>query len=120
MRSITSHNVDSEDNIGIVVCDQPGHGGACHRYHVSATNSGRMAPLNIAFQNGPIKENNVNGITQEILLAIVKDRLECFQLGAFACESNEEALYHVNKALLVLQQRTRERIARNVEGLSVI
>lgn len=121
MRSITSHNVLGEDNIGITVLDEPGHGGASHVYSVYPRNdSDRMEPLNVQFQNGPIKEHGVNGITQEVLLAIVKDRLECFQAGEFACDSNAEALHFVNKALIALQARTLERMGRGVEGKSVV
>ena len=70
----------------------------------------------IMFQNGPIKEFGVNGLTQEALLAIIIDRLRCFQSGPFACHDNEIALDYCKEALFTLQKRTRERIARGVEG----
>lgn len=70
----------------------------------------------LSFQNGPIKEAGVNGITQEALLAVLKDRLEGFQSGQFKCHDNEVALDHIESAKLWLFKRTLERVARNVEG----
>jgi hypothetical protein len=77
---------------------------------------GVPAALLIEFQNGPIKEVGVNGLTHEVLLAILADRLRCFQAGAFANEFNAEALSHIEAAQAALQARTRERMSRNVEG----
>jgi hypothetical protein len=57
----------------------------------------------IQFQNGPIAEAGVNGITQEVLLAIVADRLRSFQAGPYACQENADALSHVSAAQAVLQ-----------------
>lgn len=64
----------------------------------------------------PIKEAGVNGLTHEALLAIVIDRLRSFQAGPFASTMNEQALRHIEQGLDHLQQRTRERIKRGVEG----
>lgn len=123
MRTITTHKVGGVDErLRIEVSDEPGAGGACHRYRiVEDTKPGEETTLPayvIKFQQGPIKESGLNGMTQEVLLAIVKDRLESFQKGDHACELNEVALGHVNEALAALQQRTRDRIERNVEGTS--
>jgi hypothetical protein len=130
MRKITAHIVNPcNDKLNIEVLDQPGSGGANHLYQVSGFNTGTNPscpftarygqPSNhttILFQNGPIAEAGVNGITQEVLLAIVADRLECFQAGPYACGDNELALELVQKAQEVLQRRTRARMARGVEG----
>ena len=72
----------------------------------------------IFFQNGPIRENGVNGVTNEALLAIVIDRLRSFQLGPFPSPSNAAALLNCEHALSQLQQRTKDRIKRGVEGES--
>ena len=76
----------------------------------------RYSRLPIIFQNGPIKEQGINGVTQEILLAIVEHRLACFQSGPFASAYNAEALNHVGQALAALKRRTEDRLARGVEG----
>lgn len=68
------------------------------------------------FQAGPIKEVGQNGVTAESLVAIAIHRLECFQEGPFACQENADALEALRTALNLMQKRTRDRIARQVEG----
>lgn len=118
MREITKHIVSGDQavQLKIEVLDEPGAGGANHEYGIS--NAGVLgAPLGyVKFQNGAIKENGVNGITQEALLAIVIDRLESFQAGPFACNDNDAALAACKRALWYLQHRTVARIQRGVEG----
>lgn len=110
----------ANDLIEIVTLDEKGAGGAHHRYLVfwPEARGRRIASKEIEFQDGPIKEHGVNGLTQEVLLAIVQHRLECFQAGEYACAENEKALAHVRAALEALKERTRNRQARDVEGTS--
>lgn len=111
MRQLTDHIVEGDSvnhQLRINVLDQPGAGGACHLYEVSAPARGLGL---IQFQNGAIK-----GLTHEALLAIIIDRMRAFQNGPFACTENALALTHCEGALDALQHRTRERIARGVEG----
>ena len=72
--------------------------------------------LKILFQNGPIAEAGVNGITQEVLLAILMDRLRSFQSGPYACRENALALTKLEEAQHWLQARTIGRMKRGVEG----
>lgn len=129
MREITSHIVEGDSanhQLKIEVTDEPGAGGANHCYLIGGFNTKTNTSYpyedepkeasTILFQNGPIKEVGVNGVTQEALLAIVIDRLQSFQKGPFASKFNEEAKYHAKMALNALQARTQERIARQVEG----
>lgn len=129
MREITSHKVNpANDVIKITVTDEPGAGGANHRYVMSgfdtATNvsaafgdfEGRG--VTILFQNGPIAEHGVNGVTQEVLLAIIIDRLQSFQKGPFASRENALALTKLEEAKHWLFARTLERMQRGVEGTS--
>lgn len=136
MRTITDHKLNGlNDALDITVLDEPGAGGACHKYAIELSPrpflfgastedcKGRCAELTngegsclIRFQNGPIKEVGVNGISGEALLVIVIDRLRCFQAGPYASDDNERALYHTQEALKCLQKRTRDRLARGVEG----
>lgn len=123
MRSIHSHEVtDADKSVEIKVLDHTGAGGAHHEYCVSWSGSDKGLDFHshsyISFQNGPIAEHGINGLTQEALLAIVIDRLECFQAGPFASEYNAVALVHARAALSSLQKRTKDRIARGVEGRS--
>jgi len=120
MRKLTDHIVTGDSanhQVSIAVLDGPGQGGACHEYRVAwADLTGAPREVDIHFQNGPIKEYGVNGLTHEALLAIVIDRLRSFQAGPYACEANDVALVNIQTALISLQLRTRERIARGVEG----
>jgi len=119
MRTITDHIVEGDSanhQLTITVTDEPGAGGANHRYLIGHDSPQLNWHQEVSFQNGPIKEFGVNGVTQEALLAIVIDRLKSFQAGPFACEENEQALEDTKRALWWLQGRTRRRIARGVEG----
>lgn len=46
----------------------------------------------VNFQNGPIKENGINGVYNEDLIAMVIKRLESFQKTQFRCSENALAL----------------------------
>lgn len=127
MREISDHKVNpANDRLTIQVHDEPGAGGANHLYAVygfhtlknpSADSTCRDETcLKVLFQNGPISEAGVNGVTQEVLLAIVADRLRSFQAGPYACEENQNALDHVEAAQRWLHERTKERLHRGVEG----
>lgn len=72
----------------------------------------------IHFQLGPVKENGVNGLTNEALLAILIHRTE-FLNSKFHCEENDEAIRHMKQALVNLEVRTARRIVRGVEGTEV-
>lgn len=113
MRTINDHKVNpANDRINIEVTDKPGAGGANHTYNVD-WGSGAVT---LQFQNGPIADVGVNGITQEVLLAICADRLRAFQAGAYACRENALALTKIEEAQHWLHHRTLARMARGVEG----
>ena len=127
MRTLTDHIVSGDQavQLNIEVQDEPGAGGASHLYHITGFNSSNPSgpwtnrhgqPAAILFQNGPILEGGVNGVTQEALVAIVIDRLRSFQAGPYACHENAVALTHFEEGLMWLQKRTRDRQARGVEG----
>ena len=122
MRTIDTHKINpTNDVLDIVVADEPGHGGASHVYKVERSNTAGMDPLLLVnFQNGPIAEHGINGVTQEILLAIVIDRLRSFQSGQFSSRENALALTKCEEALHWLQQRTLDRMRRGVEGKSIL
>jgi len=128
MRTINEHKVNpANDLLEIKVTDDPGAGGANHRYEISGFETGTnvsaasegpepKSKIVILFQNGPINEKGVNGVTQEALLAIVIDRLRAFQAGKFACRENALALTKIEEAQHWLLHRTRGRMDRGVEG----
>jgi hypothetical protein len=111
----------------VVATDVPGAGSANHRYEISGFDgSGNPSVKDceqatgnvIVFQNGPILEAGVNGVTQEVLLAVVIDRLRCFQAGPYSCRENALALTKCEEALMWLNKRTRDCELRGVEGTS--
>ncbi len=126
MRTLTDHIVEGDSanhQLKIEVTDGPGQGGASHFYLITGYDSeSNMSAIQVSdstpilFQNGPIKEFGVNGVTQEALAAIIIDRLRSFQAGPFAGDYNARALQCFEDGLNWLQQRTKDRIARGVEG----
>lgn len=136
MRELHDHKVNpANDTLKIHVIDEPGSGGANHVYFVTGIEFDRnpsgmlaldyakannMEGCEISFQNGPILEAGVNGLTHEALLAILCDRLRGFQAGPYASDDNGEALAHMEQAQAALQRRTKARMARGVEGTHTI
>ena len=120
MRTLDEHRINpANDTLTIEVADEPGQGGANHHYNVTGPTVGTLA---IRFQDGPIGVNGtgVNGITHEVLLAILADRLRSFQKGPYSCKANACALTHIEEAQHWLQQRTLERMRRGVEGTHTV
>src|SRR5262245_727881 len=115
MRKLIDHIVEGDSanhQLVVEVFDEPGAGGACHHYEISGFNSksnpsdpwtarhGKPAQHStVLFQNGPIAEAGVNGVTHEALFAIVIDRLRSFQAGPHSCRENAIALTHCEDAL---------------------
>lgn len=68
------------------------------------------------FQNGLVSQKGVNGTTNECVLQALINRLKELNEGEFRCKENSCAITHLQEALLWLNERTRERTARGVEG----
>ena len=107
----------------IVVCDEPGDGGAYHDYAIQQVGEEEFPRgehikvySHIQFQKGPVAKAGKNGIFIEDLLQICRHRLQCFQVGDFACRENALALTKIEEALHWLNHRTADRQRRNVEG----
>ena len=130
MRELNDHKVNpANDTLAVRVLDEPGSGGANHAYLISGfdntTNPSDPDDQDadttlILFQNGPINEVGVNGVTHEALLAILCDRLRGFQAGPYHSADNAEALACMEKAQTALQRRTKARMARGVEGTHTV
>ena len=73
--------------------------------------------LSFTLQNGPIKEVGKNGCQVEDIIAVSKHIL--FELNQkFPCLENSMALTKLDECLFWMRERTRNRIARDVEGKS--
>lgn len=131
LRQIRDHELNGlNEAISLFAVGEPGSGGANIEYKiVLATKQGREVTIN--YQEGPIQDvqEHGNGFTTEVMVAIQIDRMRGFQYGRnpdgtfnfdipgrFACLENAEALKHLESALFWLQKRTKDRLARGVEG----
>lgn len=117
-RPITSHEVNGcNAAIRVDAVDPPGRGGASREYLVQVVPSdpSKSFSLELKFHTGPVTDGP-NGITHEVLLAILIDRLRGFQNGPFACPENLDALSFCEQAAAALGARTRNRMTRGVEG----
>lgn len=137
VRDLYDHKLNGlNEAISITALDQPGPGGANHRYAFCLYGAGHGVPSTksviIEFQNGPLLEAQLNGFSNEAFLAMIIDRMRGFQYGRkpddsfdenirgkFACRDNAIALTLLEDALMRLQKRTRDRLARGVEGRHV-
>lgn len=126
MRILTEHKVDGSNSllnraIEIEANGEPGPGGAHTIYSLYVPDHPEIqVPISttLHFQNGPIHEtSDFNGISNESVLVVLIDRMRGFQSGPFACRENALALTHMEEALMWLQKRTRDRVARGVEGM---
>lgn len=126
MRTLT---IGTQKHTRIEVIDEPGPGGANHHYLVLPVNqlidmaeSGETGLIegscSVCFQKGPVLEAGINGIHNEDLIAIVIDRLQGFQKGAYECRENQMALGKLEDCLVWLRMRTDDREKRKVEGTS--
>lgn len=118
MIEINDHKIypDNNDALEIMALeDVKDTGGAPTVYKVYNADSGDLI-LSFPFQNGPVGEVGINGLTHEVLLAIAADRLRWYQEGRYRCKANACAITHIEEALHWLQQRTLDRMRRGVEG----
>lgn len=70
--------------------------------------------LAIGWQNGPLPQN---GATIEDVIGAAIERLEVFQDNEHSRNAfNAQALVYLYNALTALQERTRDRLHRGVEG----
>lgn len=74
----------------------------------------------ILWQNGPLgrgtDRQTPNGAFVEGVISAAIGRLEYYQRSGFASPYNDTAIADLKSALLALEQRTRDREAREVEG----
>ena len=119
MKEITIHATEKgPPPVRVFREGEPGNGGAHFQYRVALQQLGARetgTEFRLKFQQGDPAQQ-VNGVTNEALLAIVIDRMEEYQEGDFKCRANEMALYHLWSALSLLQARTLDRKRRGVEG----
>ena len=71
--------------------------------------------ISFKIQNGPIKEAGVNGCQVDTLIYAAKAILEGLNKN-FPCEENDQAINKLEMAIHWLNERTKNREKRGVEG----
>lgn len=101
----------------VISADEPDQGGASHAYSIQlSTGLTGWFGASLKFQQGPISEVGVNGISDEALLCILIDRLRGFQRGHLGCREDALAITKLEEATHWLNHRKSDRVARGVEG----
>lgn len=74
----------------------------------------------VRWQNGPlgrgIERAPANGAFVEDVIAAARGRLDFYQNSKFHCEENALAIVHLDEALRILNERTKAREIKGVEG----
>ena len=71
--------------------------------------------ISFTIQNGPIKENGVNGCQVDTLIVAAKTMIEGLN-QKFPCRENACAITKLDEALHWLEARKKDRVKRGVEG----
>lgn len=73
--------------------------------------------LSFTLQNGPVKENGCNGCQVDTVIEAAKVIIEGLN-RKYPCRENALAVTKLDEALMWLDKRRKDRVARNVEGTS--
>ena len=113
---------ETVSNTLVYATDEPSENcNANHQFEIVVDGGDCQARLQtINLQNGPIKENGNNGIFMEHMIAICIDTLKKFQTSKYQCRENAIAITKLEEAMMWLNKRTSERIARGVEGTNIV
>jgi hypothetical protein len=93
--------------------------GVNHQYRIERDDGSQVGFINFNreiaedFDENGIGDTNgydANGISDEVLLAVLIDRLQSFQNGEFACKEYGLALKKVEDALDILNKRSQKKI----------
>lgn len=79
----------------------------------------RMNCISFKIQDGPIKENGVNGCQVDTLIETARIMIEGLN-DKFPCNENRAVLNYLQNALDVLISRKQDRVRRGVEGTSQV
>ena len=98
--------------------------GAPHHFKVRKIDPVSLEPSEVItevhLQEGPIKENGINGCSNEDLILMVLTRLQAFQEGPYACRENALAITKLEESIMWLRKRTTDRELKGIEGTSKI
>lgn len=92
----------------------PGHFYQIHSFLPSKEGNPHIVG-EISFQCGGLAEVGVNGVGNISVLAVVRDSIEKLN-KQFPCRENAITLTKLDEAIMWLERRRSDRIARGVEG----
>jgi hypothetical protein len=75
----------------------------------------KMNAISFKIQEGPVKENGVNGCQVDTVIEAAKTIIEGLNKN-FPCRENAVAITKLDEALMWLEKRTNDNVARKVEG----
>lgn len=75
--------------------------------------------ISFTIQNGPIKENGLNGCQVDTIIEAAKIIIEGLN-EKYSCRENSMAITKLDEALLWLAKRKKDREQRGVEGASKV
>lgn len=78
-----------------------------------------VSSLSFTIQNGPIKENGVNGCQVDTIVEAAKIIIEGLN-KKFPCRENAMVITKLDEAIMWLDKRKKDREKRQVEGTSAI
>lgn len=119
---LTEHKTNPlNERITITPDERDPESGASREYTVTSFEEPNVTRTlaHIDFHRGPLSDG-VNGVTFEVLAAIMMDRLRGLQSGPRACPENNEALIALELTMSALRARTAGRMARGVEGTNQV
>jgi len=73
--------------------------------------------ISFTIQNGPIKENGINGCQVDTIIEAAKTIIEGLN-NKLPCRENSIAITKLDEALMWLEKRKKDREARGVEGFN--
>lgn len=112
---------ETTHNTVVYAVDEPSENcNANHEFLILEEGNQKRTLQHIKMQNGAILPNGLNGIFMEHLIAICINMLNGFQTSKYKCRENAIAITKLEEALLWLNKRTNERIARGVEGTETV
>lgn len=111
-------NKFNRERVDVHTMDELANDGAYHEYRIVVGRDDGQDNLvtDLKFQNGGLKEVGPNGITDQALIAIVIDRVRCFNDGPYRCRENSMVITKLEEALLWMEKRSNDRARRGVEG----
>jgi hypothetical protein len=92
-----------------------------HEYQIE---TGPLGRFTVKFQKGPTKEAGMNGIQCDEIIRVLIDRLvflnDIHEKGKYRNRYNALAITKLEEALWALEERTRKREYKQIEGTSLV